>query len=374
LFSKITILFGLSAIQALLFVIIGNSMLEINGMLFRYWLVLFTTSCCANLVGLNISAGLNSVVTIYILVPLILVPQLLFSGVVVDFNTMHNKIASKKNVPLIGDMMTSRWAYEALMVTQFKDNRFEKIFYTTDQQINNAIYYKSFAIPQLKNYARECNEIYQSQVDTLQLSKNLTILHKEIRKVFSFMGSKKPSFTDSLTVKLYSNQIDTELIQFIINTERHFIYLYNAGIAKRDKLYDTYVTKFGRKDKFFAFKQQYYNKYVADIVTNNKEFIEFQEYNGEFYRNKDAIFRLPESVLGRAHFYAPYKRVHSLFIDTFFFNVMIIWLFTAIMLIFLYYDVLRKIITYFEIIRLNRANRRRLLRLIKIADGQVSKK
>jgi amino acid transporter len=103
-------------------------MLGIEGMLFRYWLVLFTASCWANMVGLNISSGFNSVVTIYILVPLILVPQLLLSGVVVDFSKMHNKIANDKAVPIIGDMMTSRWAYEALAVTQFKDNVYEKYF------------------------------------------------------------------------------------------------------------------------------------------------------------------------------------------------------------------------------------------------------
>jgi hypothetical protein len=122
LFSKICILFTISALQSLIFVIIGNSMLEIEGMLLRYWIVLFTASCFANMVGLNISSGFNSVVTIYILVPLILVPQLIFSGVVIDFSKMHNEIANDKTVPLIGDMMASRWAYEALAVTQFKDN------------------------------------------------------------------------------------------------------------------------------------------------------------------------------------------------------------------------------------------------------------
>ena len=29
-------------------------------------------------------------------------------------------------VPTIGNIMASRWAYEALTVTQFKDNKYEK--------------------------------------------------------------------------------------------------------------------------------------------------------------------------------------------------------------------------------------------------------
>lgn len=374
LFSKIVILFSLSAIQSLLFVLIGNAMLDISGMVFRYWLILFTASCWANLVGLNISAGLNSVVTIYILVPLILVPQLLFSGVVVDFSKMHNKIASEKNVPFIGDMMTSRWAYEALMVTQFKDNRFERIFYRADRKINNAIFYKSFAIPELKTYARESLELFTSTKDTLQLSKNLSILKNEIRKINKYLNWKNPSFVDSLSLKFYSDNINGTLMRYLENTERHFVSLYNKGIAERDSLYDSYVAKFGERDKFFAFKQKYYNKQVANIVTNNNEFIEFQVYNGEFERLKDAVFRLPESNFGRSHFYAPYKRFSNFLIDSFVFNLLVIWVFTGMMFVFLYFDVLRKILAYFETLRLNRANRRRFLRLLNIAEGKGVKK
>ena len=80
LLSKISILFMISAFQTLVFVLISNVMLEIKGMLFPYWFVLFTASCWSNLVGLNISSGFKSVITIYILVPLILVPSF-FSAV-----------------------------------------------------------------------------------------------------------------------------------------------------------------------------------------------------------------------------------------------------------------------------------------------------
>src|SRR5690606_4370396 len=83
LLSKITIMFFLSAIQTLSFILIGNTILEIDGMLLDYWIVLFSTACFANLLGLNISASFNSAVTIYILIPFLLIPQLIFSGVIV---------------------------------------------------------------------------------------------------------------------------------------------------------------------------------------------------------------------------------------------------------------------------------------------------
>jgi energy-coupling factor transporter ATP-binding protein EcfA2 len=84
--SKISILFMMSAIQTGLFVLTGNSILEIKGLFLEHWFILFTTSCFANLLGLNISSGFNSAVTIYILIPLLLIPQLILSGVVVKFD------------------------------------------------------------------------------------------------------------------------------------------------------------------------------------------------------------------------------------------------------------------------------------------------
>jgi hypothetical protein len=42
--SKLAILFTLSAIQTLLFVVVGNLILEIHGFTFAFWFAMFTTS------------------------------------------------------------------------------------------------------------------------------------------------------------------------------------------------------------------------------------------------------------------------------------------------------------------------------------------
>ncbi len=83
LFSKINFLFVLSAIQTLSFVLVANAILEVRGMLFRHWLILFSTACFGNLLGLNISAGMRTAISIYILIPLLLVPQLLLGGAMI---------------------------------------------------------------------------------------------------------------------------------------------------------------------------------------------------------------------------------------------------------------------------------------------------
>ena len=369
LFSKIIILFSLSAIQALIFVLIGNSMLEIKGMVFRYWLILFTTSCWANMIGLNISSGLNSVVTIYILVPLILVPQLLFSGVVVDFNNMYNKTATKKNVPLIGNMMTSRWAYEAITVTQFKDNSFEKIFYKPEAKIKNAIYYRSYCIPELRRTAGDCSE-QTTNADTTKKLENLKLIRNELTKLALFTGWSKPVFFDSLYVKRFTQNTCNSLNDYLDGAEKYFIMLYNDGVSERELKYEQLVKKLGSEKKFNAFKSACFNNQLASVVTNEKDFQAYDIQNNEIRRLKDAVYHEPISIYGNAHYYAPLKKIGLVKIDTFWYNMAVIWLFSIVLFVVLYYDILRKVIAYFEAIRLNRANRRRFLRLLNITDPQ----
>ena len=145
--SKVMIMFLISAIQTISFILIGNTLLEIKGMTFSYWLVLFSTSCLANMIGLNISSAFNSVITIYSLIPVIIIPQLLFSGVFVKFDKLHQgSFTSSEFVPVIGDMMPARWSFEALAVEQFKNNKYEKNFFRYNMEISQNDWYSAILI------------------------------------------------------------------------------------------------------------------------------------------------------------------------------------------------------------------------------------
>ena len=371
LFSKISILFTISAIQTLVFVALSSYMLEIRGMGFYYWLILFTTSCWANLVGLIISSSLNSVVAIYILVPIILVPQLLLSGVVVEYDKMHNKTASRKYVPFMGEVVTGRWAYEALMVSQFKYNKFERQFYKYDKTIRNAIFYKSYGIPELSILTEQCENLKN---DTFKLSENLSIIKNEINKICIDLDWSQQGCIDLMKASSYQSPLKIIINNFIDKAEKQYIWQYNEAINERDALYASLVNKFGSEDAFIQFKQKFYNKRIADAVTNENEIKDFNIQDGEMVRVKDAIFRTPESNNGRAHFYAPVKRISKLTMGTFWFNLIVIWLFSSVLFVILYFDILRKILAYFESVLLSRRNRIRILRLLKVYEQSETRK
>lgn len=370
LFSKAGITFMISAIQMLLFALIGNYILEIQGMTWRYFLILFTAAAWANLVGLNISSGFKSVVTIYILVPLILVPQLLFSGVVVDFYNLNKNIQSFKYVPAVGDAMTSRWTYEALVITQFRDNSFEKNFFESEHRMSDALYTKSYLVPELFDRLDFVKENIDERKNHNQVVSDLNLLSNEIKKLGLKFNDRQNKLIDQLNIQDFNQQTYDRVSSFLQRVDRHYHAQYISAINQHDSVYNNLVNKLGGEDKFLDLKYKYYNTQLASIVRNDKELIQFFVHHENIIKLKDPIFTLPVSLNGRAHFYAPMKRVGSFYIDTFWFNLVVVWLSTIAWFGVLYFDVLFKLIRYFENIRLRRFNRR----IITILSKQYENK
>ncbi|OFY21889.1 MAG: hypothetical protein A2X02_05150 [Bacteroidetes bacterium GWF2_29_10] len=326
--SKIIILFALSAFQTFSFVLIGNYILEIKDMNFYYWILLFTTSCFANMLGLNISASLNSVITIYILIPFILVPQLLFSGVIVKYDKLHSSIKSDKYVPFIGDIMTSRWAYEALAVKQFKDNGFQKNFFDIEKKLSINSYNANFLLPQL---ITKTEYIYANKTND-NIWKNEIL--KELNKITPFSKTYNISFFND-----YDNSISE-----LNNIRDYYNKEYNKNNKEKDYIYNQLINKLQKNNSDFSkLKNTYYNNSIADLVLNKNEIDKIKETSEGFIQLKDPVYKTPDSKYGRAHFYSSVKRFGNLEIDTFIFNLMFIWLTTLLLYITLCFDIFNKI-------------------------------
>jgi ABC-type multidrug transport system ATPase subunit len=351
--SKILYLFGLSALQTIILVMIGNLILEIKGMTFVFWIILFSTACCANLVGLNISAGLNSVVSIYILIPLILIPQLLLSGVPVKFDDLHKSLTKKIYVPVIGDLMISRWAYEALAVELFKNNRFERNFYPYDQVISESNYRTSFLIPRLLNTAEECQRIIENRTNVKNLDRNLLLLRNEINAIGKMPNLFPFEYSDMLTPDEFDEDIATETMDYLTYARLHFQEKAANASGQRDSVYKALTDSLGNQ-AVYQLRQDNHNEKLADYATNRLEINKIEEIDNRLYQKGDPIFMIPEHNAGRAQFYAPFKRFNNQLYDTKWFNLIIIWGFTFFLYILLLLDVFRKITDYLTHARLSR--------------------
>jgi ABC-type multidrug transport system ATPase subunit len=354
LLSKIGIMFLISAIQSISYVLIGNLIFEIKGMTLSYWLILFSTSCFANLLGLNISAGLNSVIAIYTLVPILLIPQILFCGVLVKFDKLHKSLTNYEYVPVLGDMMTSRWAYEALSVEQFKNNRYNTYYYDIDRDISNISFPQGFLIPDLKSRLNEALEYQQYQINTDRLRTHLEILSAQIEKLRqehphiefdpgSYLDPEVFNEEAAQAIRDYFSRLDLDL--------RH-----RNGVLKRqqNEITELLLDELGGEKGYSEFQNSYYNDRLSDLVTNRDVVAKIMESDGKLIRKDGPVYMEPESRVGRAHLYAPFKKLGKLEIDTLWFNVGVIWMFTLLLYASLYFDVLRKILTRFENVRIRK--------------------
>lgn len=189
--SKVSLLFIISAIQTLCFVLIGNALMGIHDMNMTYWMILFTTSCFANLLGLNISAALDSAVTVYILIPFLLIPQILLSGVIVRYDKLHPLINCNEGVPLIGNVMTSRWSYEALTVEQFANNPFEKQFYSEEAAMSQATFKKDWWVAAMREKTDRLERMMLNKASKDSINVPITILKTELSSEPALLNSKR---------------------------------------------------------------------------------------------------------------------------------------------------------------------------------------
>ncbi|UII20655.1 ATP-binding cassette domain-containing protein [Fulvivirga ligni] len=348
LFSKIAILFTLSAIQTFTFVLVGNGILEIKGMLLTHWMILFSTSCFANVLGLNISSAFNSAVTIYILIPILLIPQLLLSGVVVKFDKLNPDLSHTGQVPLIGDLMASRWAFEASMVSQFKDNTYESQFYTYDKIMAQADYKKIYYIPTLETKLEYCLNNHKNESDSIQtiINENLELLSSEISGELKVIGEDK--FDVNVLQKSFSYDIYESTSQFLKNLHAFYSRRYNKADKEKDRIITGMTETIEERNAFDQLKNEYHNEAIADIVKNQNDPHRIIESEGQLIQKVFPIYKDPDPsgfLDYGEQFYVPKKHLFNRFFDTVVFNIAVIWMMSIFLIISLYFDVLRKIVT-----------------------------
>jgi ABC-type multidrug transport system ATPase subunit len=346
LWSKIIIMFALSAIQTLSFVIVGNSVLGVKGMYTDYWMVLFTTSCFANMLGLNISSAFNSAVTIYILIPFLIIPQLLLAGVVVKFDKLNPLLAKQGSVPIVGEMMASRWAYEALAVNQFKENKYERNFYRYDKSISVASYKKDFWRQKIQGKVNKIESGLKEGMSIDRYKTDLELLKTELSKEHKMFKGIKCDFLNQLNTKDFSPKVSKAVFDYLEALKEK----YNSIDKKARKESDELTTKLKKNLDIVKLRDDYENDYLSQAVKNANDIAgeKCLEKDGRFIQTVDPIFADPtESKLGSAHFYAPRKNLFGTFYSTYWFNICVIWLMSISLIITLYFDVFKKVLDFF---------------------------
>lgn len=348
LMSKLIILFTLSAIQTLSFVLVGNFILEIEWkMLIPFWFVLFSVSCFANVLGLNVSSAFNSAVTVYIMIPLLLIPQMILSGLLFNFDKLHHIISTKGKVPVVADLMASRWAYEAMAVYNFKNNSFEAPYYDLEKIESQADFKASFLMDELNTRRKFIGDNRDKKNDSIQqiIKTDIALIQDNLRKETYFKrGLENFNLDKTWTLNDFTPEFNSALEDYLGKYKKFYLEAYNAAVSVRERrMYDDENKK---GYKLNDLKSKYYNDALAELVKNVKEKNRIIEYNGELLQQVNPVFLDPKpsgTLDYRAHFFAPKKNLFGTMVGTYGFDILVIWVMTALFFVTLYFEVFRKL-------------------------------
>ena len=303
----------------------------------EYWLIMFSTACLSNLVGLNISSAFNSAKVIYIIIPLMIIPQLLFSGVIVKFDKLHPSLSNATKVPWVGNMMASRWAYEALAVQQIAENEYESYFLKDRIKKAEAEWRKDFWVPEIQknmeiildtSYAKEDREY------------SVELLKNEIEKADDYWGNLNcKGCSADLKKGINMQQEDFANIDLFLN----YIRVHSNGTANKQRESIEMIIDSLGVNTYMALQQNYSNEALLNITTNKAESKKLIVSDNEIFQNDNPIYFRPKAQsFFDSHYYAPYKYLFGYELKTFNANLVILWLISIFTYIALYYDILKK--------------------------------
>ena len=255
---------------------------------------------------------------------MLLIPQILLCGLVVSFSDLTPK-STTGNVPLIGDIIPSRWAYEALAVTSFTDNEYEKPFFLLDKQKYENQFYNMGFLYEL-----------QSQLETMNDERRRG---KEVKpEHLQVIHTNLPILTEYCGMKPYQGNDDyASLYQYLKSAEKILSERGNAATLKGDKLMASMVRQQG-KEAVLQLKKDNYNLKLEDCVIGADQQRMLDVIDNHIVPRTGLIYLTPRSTIGRAPFYSSEKVIGSWHVKTLWFNMFVMLLMSIVVTILLLTD------------------------------------
>jgi hypothetical protein len=277
--------------------------------------------------------------------------MLLLGGAMIKFDDLHKSISRKIYVPVIGDAMVTRWSYEALMVEQFKGNKFAKPFFEYDMEISRTGWYNSFLIPTLKVKVNECRTAGRNPDYEELVRINFRKINYHIRELSSETGILPGSWISDLNYSGFTDFACDQAKVYLDSLATAVRIKSRVFSDRKDSLVRSITGRMGESE-FQELKEANYNESLANFVLNRLSTFKIFDSEKKLIQKSDPVYMKPGSKYGRAHFYAPYKQIGKIRIDTLLFNVIAIWIMTTALFVTLYLNVLKRLIEYLETLKI----------------------
>src|SRR5881397_3384629 len=166
-------------VSCILFVLIGNYILEIRGMFWIDLAIMFLTAVGGVALGLLISSLVADPKTAANIVPLVLIPQIIMGGALIKYEDMNRnlgllyslshwfsehpsadktrKTESKLQVPFVCQFIAMRWSYEEMILAQDKLNPLNRRRERVDREIRKIV-----GEPQAQQDTKRLNDLKET--------------------------------------------------------------------------------------------------------------------------------------------------------------------------------------------------------------------
>jgi energy-coupling factor transporter ATP-binding protein EcfA2 len=289
----------LSILQSLLLVTPSVMIMENSFHFVNLFLICFVLVYWGSLVGLLLSKFFKTTNIVYLTIPLVIIPQLVFSGALIHFDSF-NKISQKNGgVPFIADFVPLRWASEAVIVDFCNNNPYDKQLLKNRQTLYNAVYYLDYFIPAFEEIAVISADRGKKILDNEQKKAGMVILSQDFNK-----------------------QIE--------NTKEYYAKVISKCIVIDDSI-------FANMENAENLKLSCSNLAIEKVINNYESGNGLEVCNEEIVRIYKPIFSLPNDTQHNKLFLSAFGEFGMCWLPKYYFNVVVLCLYNLIIILSLYF-------------------------------------
>jgi hypothetical protein len=260
----------------------------------------------------------------------------------VKFEKLNPNISSPVSIPLYGEFITSRWGYEALAVKQFMSNKYEEPLYPLEKEMSKAVFKKEYWNVEIKGALDDIINDLDKGVKDKDFSDNLLLVSNEIKKQLILTPEINFAFIDQLTPDKITTTTANAALSYVESIRKLYVNLYNEANNRKENLKTKFISD--NLQKYLKLRDDYYNKSLEEFVKDKNETTKTIVFKGELVQKLDPIFMDSKYKFIRAHFYAPEKNFFGAKVDTYFVNVIVLWIMTFFLYLILYFRLLKKLL------------------------------
>ena len=298
--AKMTVVASVTLFHAIGFVAVSHVILEMPAFAWKHVMVLFAVGLFGSMLGLFISSIFKSAKVVYILIPLLVIPQIILGGAIVRFDRFNPALSKADGVPWFGNVIASRWGFEALAVELARNNPFDAAFVPWEDRLYQAAWRRDYWLSEMKRSGNQ---------DAVMAE-----LRKSEQELSEWEGSPFSWEWDS------ANTVDWKVVQ-----ERYGRH-YASAFAERRALRKSIQTTSDLADlKDASHNDRLWSWVLQDDRSQRAMWIndEIKQVAGPIHRPMSNDSGLHEAM------YVPYKRVGNMALSTFLFDTLVLLFMTA---------------------------------------------